>query len=227
MTCTIDDMCVSGECTGDPMTCGDGVVQGSCGEECDDGNTTNLDGCSATCQTELVCLSAPATGCRVPIQPGKSSVQYKNGSPDTKDKLVWKWTKGAATTKAEFGTPLTTTDYLLCVYDNGTLVSTASIPADQLCAGRPCWKETGKGFKYKDKDATPDGITNLTLKEGEAGKAKIILKGKGANINLPTLPMTQPVLVQLRNSASSVCWEATFGAPPTKNDATQYKDKSN
>ena len=33
--------------------CGDGVVEGS--EQCDDGNTTSGDGCSATCTSEPVC----------------------------------------------------------------------------------------------------------------------------------------------------------------------------
>ncbi|MFK7985864.1 MAG: DUF4215 domain-containing protein [Sandaracinaceae bacterium] len=34
--------------------CGDGVTQTDNGEQCDDGNTDNLDGCSATCQFELM-----------------------------------------------------------------------------------------------------------------------------------------------------------------------------
>jgi cysteine-rich repeat protein len=50
--CTLDDECQSGSCVGDPETCGDGTVQGSCGEECDDGNNDDGDGCSADCQLE-------------------------------------------------------------------------------------------------------------------------------------------------------------------------------
>jgi fibro-slime domain-containing protein len=34
--------------------CGDGVVQTSIGEQCDDGNTTSGDGCSSTCQLEIL-----------------------------------------------------------------------------------------------------------------------------------------------------------------------------
>jgi cysteine-rich repeat protein len=30
------------------------VVQTEAGEECDDGNTTSLDGCSAECRIELI-----------------------------------------------------------------------------------------------------------------------------------------------------------------------------
>ncbi|MCH7592736.1 MAG: hypothetical protein IH989_08160, partial [Planctomycetes bacterium] len=45
--------CDEGDCPAEqcgPSTCGDGVLL-SC-EECDDGNTTPGDGCSATCQIE-------------------------------------------------------------------------------------------------------------------------------------------------------------------------------
>jgi cysteine-rich repeat protein len=34
---------------GDPNTCGDGITQLPCGEECDDGNTVEDDGCSSLC----------------------------------------------------------------------------------------------------------------------------------------------------------------------------------
>src|SRR5207253_2882455 len=45
---------------GDSLTCGNGVVEGT--EECDDGNTTSGDGCSATCQlenTSAICAGIP------------------------------------------------------------------------------------------------------------------------------------------------------------------------
>ena len=42
--------CVADVCVIPPVVCGNGIVQ--TGEQCDDGNTTAGDGCSATCQTE-------------------------------------------------------------------------------------------------------------------------------------------------------------------------------
>jgi cysteine-rich repeat protein len=36
-----------------PVVCGDGMT--GVGEQCDDGNTTNGDGCSSTCQIEIIC----------------------------------------------------------------------------------------------------------------------------------------------------------------------------
>src|SRR5437867_3377698 len=52
------------DCSGPPpTTCGNGVVEGT--EECDDGNTTSGDGCSATCQlenTSAICVGIPTVG---------------------------------------------------------------------------------------------------------------------------------------------------------------------
>jgi cysteine-rich repeat protein len=225
MTCTIDDGCVGGACSGDSTTCGDGVTQSSCGEACDDGNTTSGDGCSATCQPEFVCGPAPQAGCKRPIAPGASKIQLRDKTPDTGDAVGWKWLKGAATTFAELGAPLTTTDYLFCIYDAGRgLVSSARVPAGRLCAGKSCWSAGLTGFKYKDRDATPDGVTGLTLRFGAAGQSKIMLKGRGVPLQTPSLPMIPPVTVQLRNSDGS-CWEAVYGTP-LKNGATQYLGKS-
>jgi hypothetical protein len=47
----------------------------------------------------------------------KNKVLIKNKADNGKDKLIWKWTKGALTTQAEFGDPTTTADYALCFYD--------------------------------------------------------------------------------------------------------------
>jgi len=50
--CTGSDACVSAVCVGGPV-CGNGFTELGCGEECDDGNATNFDGCSDSCQSEI------------------------------------------------------------------------------------------------------------------------------------------------------------------------------
>jgi cysteine-rich repeat protein len=57
-----------------PAKCGDGVWDKSLGEECDDGNTVNGDGCSASCKCESglpkgdgTCLPAPGGNITTPI----------------------------------------------------------------------------------------------------------------------------------------------------------------
>jgi hypothetical protein len=158
-------------------------------------------------------------------------VVLKDRLPDTHDLLTWKWTRGAATLKADFGDPLASTNYVLCVYDQAggapTLRMAADIPAGDTCAGRPCWKETTRGFKYADKDRTPDGVVSLTLKEGLEGAAQIGLKAIGDNLQIPMLPLDQDatVTVQLKND-QGICWEANYTAPALKSDQVEFRDKS-
>jgi cysteine-rich repeat protein len=229
MTCTIEDACVAGVCVGDSQTCGDGVVQGSCAEECDDGNTDSNDGCSATCQIEigLACPETPLSGCKPPFAPGKSSLQLANRTPDSKDSLKFQWQKGTRTTLAELGSPLTSTNYQLCLYDQTGLRVEVTYPAGGTCAGKPCWKPTGTtGFKYSDKDLTPDGGSKAQLKQGAVEKAKLQFQAKGANVHVPDLStLAQPVTVQIHNS-DGVCWQAIFSGPPTTQTVDKFKDKA-
>src|SRR6185369_16703095 len=147
-TCTTYDQCQNGMCVGDPNTCGDGVLQAGCLEECDDGNQISGDGCSNACQVEFLCEPTPETGCRTPVAPGKASLQIANKTPDSKDKLQWKYKAGAATTKADFGDPGGGTDYTFCIYANGALVSSAAFPGASFCNTAPCWKEQSTGWQW-------------------------------------------------------------------------------
>jgi hypothetical protein len=161
--------------------------------------------------------------CRIPIVAGKSKLQLKHASPGDGDKLGWKWL-GAATMKDEFGNPLGSDDYALCLYEDGALIKTFSIPAGQLCAGKPCWHESAKGFSYADGDLTPHGVRTLKLAEGTEGRAKITLKGRGANLGLPDVGQLTGVLdVQIRKTSGGPCWGATFTPPFKKNDGTTLK----
>jgi cysteine-rich repeat protein len=49
---TIDEDCPSGEGEGEPAPCGDNVLDCALGEECDDGNNQDGDGCSRSCRRE-------------------------------------------------------------------------------------------------------------------------------------------------------------------------------
>ena len=104
----------------------------------------------------------------------------------------------------------------------------ARAPGGGLCDGRPCWKETGSGFKYRNRDVTPAGRRNslqIALKAGAAGKAKIAVTGKGGvNPAVPLLPLLQPVTVQLVNDVGT-CWGAVYSAPALIDDGTIFKDK--
>ena len=150
----------------------------------------------------------------------KASLALGNG------KLSWKWTSSAAVATTDFGDPSTTTNYLLCIYDASGEKLSAEAPADGMCGTKPCWKVLGTvGFKYANTAGSADGLTKVLLKAGSAGKGKLGVNGSGPNLHLPTLPLTTPVRVQLRQDASSACWEATYSTATT-NTASAFKAKS-
>jgi hypothetical protein len=173
------------------------------------------------------CAAAPLA-CRTG-ESGKGLLWINDRSPLTsKNKLKWKFTKGAATTKAEYGNPLAMTDdYALCIYNAGTLVHTIDIPGGGQCGGNPCWKESTTQFSYADKALVPDGKLQLKLREGLVnGATKIFLKGKGSGVPLPDLSLlTGTVDVQLQKSTGLPCWGATYSTP-LENNGTTYKAKS-
>ena len=157
---------------------------------------------------------------------GKALLVLKDNADNAKDFLLWKWLKGAATDAAEFGNPVNTDTYELCLYAGTASVSSATAPVDSSCDGTTCWKQTGSGFKYRDPQRSPDGLQTILLKAGADGKAKIVVRGKG--VAMPDLDaLASPLTVQLRRNGSSVCWGATYSFPPAiRNDAAQFKDKA-
>src|SRR2546427_280812 len=164
---------------------------------------------TTTSTTLIACGATPQTGCQ-PAAAQKARLKLGKG------KLSWKWTSSAAVTTADFGNPATNTDYLLCAYDASRAKQSARALADRMCGSKGCWKplRTG-GFKYGDKTGMPDGLTRIVLKAGGTDKAKIRVRGRGVNLGVPTLPLTTPVRVQLRQSASSACWEARYSTAIT------------
>ena len=229
-SCTVEPgwQCSAGSPSSCSEVCGDGIH--TPGEECEDGNVQPRDGCSPTCTFEL-CGALPASGCLLPVESGKASLQLKAKSTPDKDILSWKWLKGATTPKSQFGNPRLVTDYAVCLYDEngGTpqLKLSVTIPRGGVCKGRECWREASSGFKYNNAAAIPNGKMKIVLKEGlTPGAAKIIVKGKGSHLAAPSLPLDKSprVRVQLRNS-NGVCWEANFSTA-AKNLSTEFKAKA-
>jgi cysteine-rich repeat protein len=221
--------------------CGDGMLDGS--EECDDGNVLDGDCCSSTCQFESagspcagdgnactvdecdgagMCVSTAPSGCKTP---GKSILILKNSSDDTKDKLIFKWLKGPQTDQSDFGDPRSTADYALCLYTGAGLTPLADVvvPADNMK-----WTPVStKGYKYKDTSGSAAGVTGILLKGGDAGKVKVLFKGKGANLPDPTIgDLPLPVTALVVNSQTNTCFEAVFSSGVKKNTTAQFKGKA-
>lgn len=174
-----------------------------------------------------LCPAAPEA-CRGSAIGGKSSLTIKNRSPDKGDHLVWKWAAGLATPKAEYGDPLGSDDYAICVYDAGELVTSVTADGGGICAGKPCWVEKPTSFLYKDKELTPTGAQALHLVEGLTdGKARITLKAKGVPLAMPNLSLLDgPIDVQLHRSGGVPCFGSTFSPPFSKNDGLTFKDRA-
>jgi hypothetical protein len=169
-------------------------------------------------------------GCRQTL-PGASILQIKDNADDARDQLKWKWKKGAATDVADFLDPIGgSASYLLCVYDasaNPQPRSQMNVPPGGSCNSAPCWKASGStGFSYKDRAATPDGITNLKLKAGVSGKASVQAKGKGVPLPTPALVLALPVTAQLviTNGSTTECWQTIY-TTATVNDTARFKAK--
>jgi hypothetical protein len=54
------------------------------------------------------------------------------------------------------------------------------------------------------------------VKGSDANKAKALVKGKGAGLPDPALPLALPVTAQLFNGESGICWGASYDAPDLK-----------
>jgi len=183
-----------------------------------------------------LCPPLPRTDCRSGSTL-QSVLRMKEGNPYLR-KLVWTWRHGAQTNLADFGEPLTTTSYALCVYDEIGGVASPPVSFEvspdstaSLCAVPPCWKDKGdQGFKYRDSVGGSQGVRTVVLKPGEDGKAKVVMKAGGDQLQLPTPTATKllnqdpAVTVQLVNSQGK-CWTANFTAPALKNETQKFRDK--
>ena len=201
-------------CNGAETCDGAGVCVAGMALNCDDNNACTAD----SCDPEDGCVNddALSSGC---LTADKSILLIKHPGDDSKDKLVWKWSKGAAVTAPALADPTGGTDYALCVYAGNALVADAVLP------GGLGWSALGtKGYKFKG--TSPNGLSLALLKGGAAGKSKALAKGKGAALPDPTLPLAYPVTVQLKKDGSPLCLQSTFTATgEKKNDTTQFKNK--
>ena len=168
------------------------------------------------------CPPAPEPGCRA-AGVARASLRLRNLRRDARDRLEWKWASGSGLMAGDLGPEPMASDYLMCMYANDTLVLNALAPCDGSCAGAPCWKATASRMKYRNTDLSPDGLSTIVFRTGRAGR--IVVKGRGANLAMPSLPLTAPVAVQLRRTDGGGCWESTIETPLV-DSATRFRGRS-
>ena len=158
-------------------------------------------------------------------------------APAGKEKFIAKLIGGPATVQTDLGNPLMNggTAYHVCLYDNGGgLVGQLDVDrAGATCSTAPCWKAVGgdppggKGYKYTDKAATADGVTQILYLSGAAGKTKGLVKGAGSNLPVgiaAALQNATSATVQLRGSDAPQCLSVTV-TDIKKHDPTFFKAK--
>ncbi len=170
------------------------------------------------------CAATPLTGCRASQTPEQTRLWLNNRSGDRRDTVVWKWRRGAASSTADFGDPVNNHGYAVCLYSgSGALLFHATVPSGGSCGQRSCWRPVGNAYHYRNGHATPDGLTKIQLRPGGAGHAGVIVKGRGAHLGLPAMPITPPLTIQLQEE-SGPCWASTFAADGIRmNDATRFR----
>lgn len=259
-TCDDDSGCQNGSCYAEAEYCVTlALIRGRClggtnegslcatGVECDSGNcgiagvpdigplvsddtdvtVADLGTCGGGCPSspDATCASA-FDKCQLVVDESKPG----------KEKLVASWQKGPALTPSNFGNPTVAlgTAYDVCAYDqNATLAGQWIIDrAGATCGDKPCWKALDEGFKYKDKDGTAQGIQNMLLKGGDAGKSKLAVKGKNnvgkGQTSLPTgiaaaLTGSANATIQLRGSNAPGCFSCAVTT--SKDEGGTFKAK--
>ena len=223
--CSNGDMCQNGgDCVGG--ICITVVAPWVCASPST--TTTTSSSTTTTTLAPSACPPSPSAGCRLNV--ARKSVLLLRSKGGTRDKLKWKYKGGAATATADYLNPVANagTNYAICLYDGSTAsqpLMAMHVAGSGTCNGRACWKATGtKGFKYKNKFATADGVAGLKLREGIADRSSIQVKGKGVNLNLAQLPLTVPAVMQITvdDGAASTCWQTTFAAPVV-NESSVFK----
>jgi hypothetical protein len=176
------------------------------------------------------CPAMARTDCITTTAPGASRLVVKD-VPGGGDGLRWRWRDGGLTSGADLGDPAATSSYALCMYAEvlGTPrpVFEEDIPAATTCRGVPCWAGDQSGYSYSDRDQEHGSVTSLKLTPGAAGDSSISLSATGPFLGLPALPLglTVPVRVQLVNTETGACWEASYSAA-VRNAVDRFKATS-
>jgi hypothetical protein len=183
-----------------------------------------------------VCGVTPLGGCIAAATACLSVNEKKAGNEKLKAVLK---TFDQPTSLGDFGDPVNgTTRYDLCLYDgqSGLAGELNVARGRQSCGpkGKDCWKRKGnRGWKYKDPDASADGVAKVVAISGPAGKGKLQVqaanRAKKSQLSLPTgiaaaLAGAQSATLQIVASDGS-CFDAALGTV-SKADGSQFKAKA-
>lgn len=160
----------------------------------------------------------------------RSLLRLRRDPAGAKNVLTWKIVRGGNASRADLRDPVAGSPSLaVCMYDASgapqPLLASALLPGG-TCAARPCWRRLGGdgGYRYRNRAATPDGITQLKVRLSRGGGLRLVVKGKGGELPLPPLGLLPPVRMQLLigDAASTTCWTSSFTSA-VRNDAGLFR----
>jgi cysteine-rich repeat protein len=220
--CTVADRCDGGTCSGGSASCGDGVVQAGCAEECDDGAGNGTDGCcSATCgvvDTDgdgLCDRDDPCTG-GAPLMSPRAAIG-RLSTPPGDDTLSFRAT---ATLPAQPSPPLdpVANGVRLLVRDQARTLVDATIPGGAY-AGTAGWVASSSGTKwtYRNRSTAPGTITRVLvqLDVKHPGLVRFQAKARAGSYGLTPadLPLGATVVLDPPSATTGECGEVTFTGP--------------
>ncbi len=237
----------------EPFTCPNGVIDA--GEECDDGNATDGDGCDVSCFVEecFTCTGEPSS-CSPDVGAG-----CDDGDPCTENdqcsglgECAGSFPLSGCLSPDAAGKSLLVLknkspdakDKLIWKWKKGTTSEASFLdPVTgtqyQLCIydavdgplmrltipPGPHWEEKSKGFKYTDKLVANDGIKNVLLKAGP-GNATVLVKGKGTGLNMTALGSALDLPLTVQLTNGTTCWETIFQNNVVKSSDDLFKAKN-
>jgi cysteine-rich repeat protein len=191
-----------------PRRCGDGIADRLSGEECDDGNGTSGDGCTATCGVER-----PASGHRLLLRdrpaPRKRALVVETRDPA----LTLGDGNGSLDDPVLHGASLRVLTTDGC---GGPCVSAYDLPSGLWTyVGAP---GDGRGYRYRDRSGGP--IRRGVVKPGGPFR----FSGRGALLTHVLAANPEPVHVVLRLGSTTYCLEfgGTTRFDPMKKFEAQF-----
>jgi cysteine-rich repeat protein len=228
--------------------CANGIV--TAGEDCDDGNALAGDCCSAACAYETagaacndseactfvdacdgsgVCVGAAGLepSCDVPDPSTAGSRLKIRAAGGASNRLSWTWGKGGGFDLPSLGSPTTSDDYAFCVFvedaEGTNVLLSAVAPAGSS------WSASSSALKFSRASLTPDGLKQIVMKAGDAGRAKIKVKGQGALLALDGplgIGGLATVSAELRNLETGECFGAVYAFPFRADETDRFDDRT-
>jgi YVTN family beta-propeller protein len=201
--CDDGHLCTTGDVCGSRGGCGGFLVECLVCDQCNPANG--------------LCESVVRPACKLLPEPHRGRLTIRDSTDDASDTLVWKWMRGEDYDAFLLGHPFgADRGYGLCVFDESgptpNLVMRLNVPGQDACLneGACGWTDVYGGFKYLDKTAGFQGVLRAKFLDQRSRRNVGLVKGRGAELPLPVLPLSTPLRVQLQGEQE--CLEGRFDA---------------